>query len=152
MKNALRQGRALRPLLMTCALLGALCLTSCADTEDDAQNNAADGTISAPDQSSSIEQTFAGEGSDGKTLIALTRNGSYFMIYACDDEQDAWFRLQAFSSPFEATNPEGAKILIAVDEEKVIGSLTYPDKAPILFELTPTDEDVLFRPEDNQCG
>lgn len=124
-------------------LLGAL---SCADDDAGEPDPEPSGQITSPDQSASIEQMFAGEGSDGRSLIALTRHNTYFMVYLCDDERDAWFRVQAYSTPFEATNADGAKLMLAMDETTVIGSISFPgEETPITFTLKPTQEQVLFR-------
>lgn len=136
--------RLISPYVYTTNIVTLLFALSCGDSEPTLDPERS-GQITAPDQSANIEQTFAGKGSDGKSIIALTRHNTYFMVYLCDDERDAWFRVQAYSTPFEATNPEGAKLMLAMDETTVIGSISFPDQAPITFKLDPTDDQVLFR-------
>ncbi|MCB9631292.1 MAG: hypothetical protein H6721_04025 [Sandaracinus sp.] len=104
--------------------------------------------------SAQLEATFVGRADDGETFVAVVRSGTSFLIYACDDTRDAWFRAEVLASPMELTDALGNTVLLALDEgdEGARGAITFGDSEAIAFALERTEEEVLFRAEGVLSG
>jgi hypothetical protein len=98
-------------------------------------------------------ETLVGEADDEQTFVAVIRDGTQFMVYACDDEHDAWFRAQSFVSNMDFANAAGDSVSISLREGgEAFGAITFAGLEPITFHLEATDAEVLFRAEDSIGG
>jgi hypothetical protein len=99
--------------------------------------------------SAQLEATFVGRADDGETFVVVVRSGTSFLIYACDDMRDAWFRAESLASPMELTDALGNTVLLSLDEgdEGARGAISFADSEAIAFVLERTEEEVLFRAE-----
>lgn len=98
--------------------------------------------------------TLAGRSTDGSTFVAVVRNENSFLIYACDDERDAWFRAESFTTPMEFQDALGNTLFLALNErgDEALGQITFGEGEAIPFTLAQTEEEVLFRAEGVLSG
>lgn len=141
MRTGFRRG--LGVLAVITALMGGA-LSGCAAETD-----------TPADVSAQLEATYAGRADDGQTFVVAVRSGTSFMVYACDDARDAWFRAESLVSPMELTDAQGNALLLALDDDDeggARGAITFGDAEPIPFVLDRTEDEVLFRAEGVMSG